>query len=97
MPLKRFYWDQKEKPKFIQRKEKEIAAYHEAGHALVAHYLPHASPVQKISIIARGRAGGYTLKTPLEERSFYFKKEFLDELASMLGGYAAEKLIYNDM
>jgi ATP-dependent metalloprotease FtsH len=85
------------KTKVYSKKEKEIAAYHEAGHALVAHYLPFASPVQKISIIARGRAGGYTLKTPLEERSFYFKKEFLDELASMLGGYAAEKLIYNDI
>jgi cell division protease FtsH len=85
------------KTKVYSKKEKEIAAYHEAGHALVAHYLPFASPVQKISIIARGKAGGYTLKTPLEERSFYFKKEFLDELASMLGGYAAEKLIYNDI
>jgi ATP-dependent Zn protease len=85
------------KTKVYSKKEKEIAAYHEAGHALVAHYLPHTSPVQKISIIARGRAGGYTLKTPLEERSFYFKKEFLDELASMLGGYAAEKLIFNDV
>jgi cell division protease FtsH len=85
------------KTKVYSKKEKEIAAYHEAGHALVAHYLPFSSPVQKISIIARGRAGGYTLKTPLEERSFYFKKEFLDELASMLGGYAAEKLIFNDV
>jgi cell division protease FtsH len=85
------------KTKVYSKKEKEIAAYHEAGHALVAHYLPFTSPVQKISIIARGRAGGYTLKTPLEERSFYFKKEFLDELASMLGGYAAEKLIFNDV
>jgi ATP-dependent Zn protease/intein/homing endonuclease len=85
------------KTKVYSKKEKEIAAYHEAGHALVAHYLPYTSPVQKISIIARGRAGGYTLKTPLEERSFYFKKEFLDELASMLGGYAAEKLIFNDV
>jgi ATP-dependent metalloprotease FtsH len=85
------------KTKVYSKKEKEIAAYHEAGHALVAHYLPFTNPVQKISIISRGRAGGYTLKTPLEERSFYFKKEFLDELASMLGGYAAEKLIFNDV
>jgi cell division protease FtsH len=85
------------KTKVYSKKEKEIAAYHEAGHALVAHYLPFTSPVQKISIIARGRAGGYTLKTPLEEKSFYFKKEFLDELASILGGYAAEKLIFNDV
>jgi cell division protease FtsH len=85
------------KTKVYSKKEKEIAAYHEAGHAILAHYLLHTNPVQKISIIARGRAGGYTLKTPLEERSFYFKKEFLDELASMLGGYAAEKLIFQDI
>jgi len=85
------------KTKVYSKKEKEIAAYHEAGHAIVAHYLPYSNPVQKISIISRGRAGGYTLKTPLEERSFYFKKEFLDELASILGGYAAEKLIFQDI
>ncbi len=85
------------KTKAYSKKEKEIAAYHEAGHALVAHYLKFSNPVQKISIIARGRAGGYTLKLPTEEKSFYFKKEFLDELASLLGGYAAEKLIFNDI
>jgi cell division protease FtsH len=85
------------KSKVYSKKEKIIAAYHEAGHAIVAHYLPHSSPVQKISIIARGRAGGYTLKTPLEEKSFYFKKEFLDELASILGGYASEQLIFGDV
>ncbi len=85
------------KTKVYSKKEKEIAAYHEAGHAIVSHYLKYSQPVQKISIISRGRAGGYTLKTPLEERSFYFKKEFLDELAGMLGGYAAEKLIFGDV
>jgi len=85
------------KTKAYSKKEKEIAAYHEAGHAVVAHYLPYTNPVQKISIISRGRAGGYTLKTPIEERNFYFRKEFLDELSSILGGYAAEKLIFNDI
>lgn len=85
------------KTKAYSKKEKEIAAYHEAGHAIVAHYLPNSSPVQKISIISRGRAGGYTLKTPLEEKSFYFRKEFIDELASILGGYSAEKIIFNDI
>jgi cell division protease FtsH len=63
----------------------------------VAHYLPYASPVQKISIIARARAGGYTLKTPIEERSFLFKKEFLDEIAAALGGYASELIVFNDI
>ncbi len=85
------------KTKAYSQKEKEIAAYHEAGHAIVAHYLKYSNPVQKISIISRGRAGGYTLKLPTEEKSFYFKKEFLDELASMLGGYAAEKLVFGDI
>jgi cell division protease FtsH len=83
--------------KVYSKKEKMLAAYHEAGHAIVAHYLPYASPVQKISIIARARAGGYTLKTPIEERSFLFKKEFLDEIAAALGGYASELIIFNDI
>ena len=85
------------KTKVYSKKEKEIAAYHESGHAIIAHYLPHSHPVQKISIVSRGKAGGYTLKLPVEEKSFYSKKEFLDELASILGGYAAEKLIFNDI
>jgi len=85
------------KSKVYSKKEKMIAAYHEAGHAIVAHYLPYSSPVQKISIIARARAGGYTLKTPVEERSFLFKKEFLDEIAAALGGYASELIVFNDI
>ena len=85
------------KTKVYSKKEKEIAAYHEAGHAIVAHYLPYANPVEKISIISRGKAGGYTLKLPIEDKSFYFKKEFIDELASLLGGWAAEKLVFNDV
>ena len=85
------------KTKVFSKKEKEVAAYHEAGHAIVAHYLPHSNRVEKISIISRGRAGGYTLKVPKEEKNFYFKKEFLDEIASTLGGYAAEKLIFSDV
>jgi cell division protease FtsH len=85
------------KSKVYSKKEKMVAAYHEAGHAIVAHYLPYASPVQKISIIARARAGGYTLKTPIEERSFLFKKEFLDEIAAALGGYASELIVFDDI
>jgi cell division protease FtsH len=85
------------KSKVYSKKEKMVAAYHEAGHAIVAHYLPYASPVQKISIIARARAGGYTLKMPIEERSFLFKKEFLDEIAAALGGYASELIVFNNI
>lgn len=77
--------------------EKRITAYHEAGHALVASVLPHADPVHKVSIVARGRAGGYTLKLPLEERKLQSKKEFLDDIAMSLGGYVAEEMIMGDI
>jgi cell division protease FtsH len=76
--------------------EKEITAYHEAGHAIVASVLPHADPVHKISIISRGRAAGYTLKLPLEDRKLQSRKEFLDDIAVSLGGYVAERMIYDD-
>ena len=75
----------------LSKKEKEITAYHEAGHALVASVLPYADPIHKISIISRGRAAGYTLKLPIEDRKLQSKKEFLDDIAMSLGGYVAEK------
>ena len=78
-------------------KEKEITAYHEAGHALVAAKMPDAEPVRKISIISRGMAAGYTLKVPREERMLRTKKEFEAELAVLLGGYCSEKLTFGDM
>jgi len=78
-------------------KEKKIASYHEAGHALVSSVLPHADPVHKVSVVSRGRAAGYTLKLPLEERHLYSKLHFLDEIVVALGGYAAEKLIFKDI
>lgn len=85
------------KSHLLSTKEKEITAYHEAGHALVASVLPHADPVHKVSIIARGRAGGYTLKLPLEDRKLQSRREFLDDIAMSLGGYVAEKLIFGDL
>jgi cell division protease FtsH len=81
----------------LNKKEKEITAYHEAGHALVASVLPYADPVHKISIISRGRAAGYTLKLPLEDRRMQSQKEFEDDIAVSLGGYIAEKMIYGDV
>jgi cell division protease FtsH len=81
----------------LSRREREITAYHEAGHALVASVLPYADPVQKISIISRGRAAGYTLKLPDEDRRMQSKKEFLDDIAMTLGGYVTEELIFNDL
>lgn len=85
------------KSHLLSTKEKEITAYHEAGHALVASVLPNADPVHKVSIVARGRAGGYTLKLPLEERRLQSKKEFIDDIAMSLGGYVAEKMIFGDI
>lgn len=78
-------------------KEKEITAYHEAGHALVAHMLPDSDPVHKISIIPRGRAGGFTLKLPEEDKKLHSRKELLADIAVSLGGHAAETFKFGDM
>ena len=85
------------KSHLLTKKEKEITAYHEAGHALIASVLNYADPVHKISIISRGRAAGYTLKLPLEDRKLQSKKEFLDDIAVSLGGYVVEKMIFDDL
>ncbi len=85
------------KSHILSAEEKKISAYHEAGHALVAASLPHADPVHKVSIVARGRAAGYTLKIPVEDRHLYSRSHFLDELAVSLGGYASEKLVFNEL
>ncbi len=85
------------KSHILSKHEKEITAYHEAGHALVASVLPNADPVHKISIISRGRAAGYTLKLPLEDRKLQSRKEFLDDIAMSLGGYVTEKLVFGDV
>lgn len=81
----------------LSTREKEITAYHEAGHALVSSILPFADPVHKISIISRGRAAGYTLKLPFEERKLQSRKEFLDDIAVSMGGYVAEMLMFGDL
>lgn len=81
----------------LSKREREITAYHEAGHALVASVLPYADPVQKISIISRGRAAGYTLKLPDEDRRMHTKKEFIDDIAMTLGGYVTEEMIFEDL
>ena len=81
----------------LSKKEKEVTAYHEGGHALVASILPYADPVHKVSIISRGRAAGYTLKLPNEEKKMQSKLEFLDDIAVSLGGYVVEKTIFGDL
>ncbi len=85
------------KSHILSKKEKELTAFHEAGHAVVASVLPYADPVHKISIISRGRVAGYVLKLPLEDRKLQSKKEFLDDIAVALGGYVVEKTIFGDL
>ncbi len=81
----------------MNMREKEITAFHEAGHAIVASVLPYADPVHKISIISRGRAAGYTLKLPFDDKRMQSKREFLDDIAVSLGGYIAEKMVFGDL
>ena len=85
------------KSHILSAHEKKITAYHEAGHALVASLIPEADPVHKISIIARGHTGGYTLKLPFEDRRYQSKKEFIADIATALGGYIAERMVFNDL
>jgi len=81
----------------ISEKEKLITAYHEAGHALVTASLKDSDPIHKVSIISRGSAGGYTMKLPLEEERLRTRTQFLNDLATMLGGYATEKVVFGDI
>lgn len=85
------------KSHILSKREKELTAYHEAGHALLASVLEFADPVHKVSIISRGRAAGYTLKLPLEDRRLQSKKEFLDDIVVSLGGYVVERNIFGDL
>jgi len=85
------------KSHILSKKEKEIAAFHEAGHALVSTFSPETEPVRKISIIARGMAAGYTLQVPSEERKMKTKTGFMSEIATLLGGCSAEKVKFGEM
>ncbi len=78
-------------------KERRIVAYHEAGHAILASLLEHADPVHKVSIVARGYTGGFTMKLPIEERKLQSKNEFLDDIVVSMGGYVAEKAVFGDI
>jgi len=84
------------KSHLLTKKEKELTAFHEAGHALVAHKLKNADPVHKISIISRGRTLGYTWNLPQEDRHLYPKSKFLDDITVLLAGAMAEKLIFGE-
>jgi len=85
------------KSRLISEDEKRIIAYHEAGHAIVITALPEADPVQKVSIISRGMAGGYTLAMPLEDRFLDSRRKLFTTMVGLLGGRAAESIIFNDI
>jgi cell division protease FtsH len=85
------------KTHIMNPKEKEITAYHEAGHAIVAHILPNAHPVNKVSIISRGRAGGFTWQLPTEDRHLTSVADYKDDMAVMLGGRMAEQIVFGDI
>ncbi|HNW09084.1 MAG TPA: ATP-dependent zinc metalloprotease FtsH [bacterium] len=85
------------KSHILNKAEKEITAYHEAGHALVAHLLPNTDPVRKVSIIARGMAAGFTLKLPSEDKKLHSRSEFIEELAVLLAGRITEKKVFDEV
>ena len=81
----------------VVEKDRRLTAYHEAGHALCAYYLPTQDPVHQISIIPRGSAGGYTMSLPLEDKSYMSRREMTEDIISLLGGRAAESLMLDDI
>ena len=85
------------KSRLISEDEKRVVAYHEAGHAVVMHSLPESDPVQKVSIIARGMAGGYTMALPEEDRTLMPRKKLLADLVGLLGGRASEEIVFDDI
>ena len=85
------------KSRLISPEEKKIIAYHEAGHAIVIHSLPEGDPIQKVSIIARGMAGGYTLFMPSEDRVLDSRRKIFATMVGLLGGRAAEEVMFNDI
>ncbi len=85
------------KSRLISVEEKRIVAYHEAGHAIVSHVIPEADPVHKVTIVARGMMGGFTMALPEEERTLVSRKKLLADLAFALGGRAAEEIVFNDI
>jgi cell division protease FtsH len=85
------------KSRLISSEEKKIVAYHEAGHAVVMNALPESDPVQKVSIIARGMAAGYTISLPIDDRTLMARKKMLADMVGLLGGRAAEEIVFDDI
>jgi cell division protease FtsH len=85
------------KSRLISSEEKRIIAYHESGHAVVMNAMPEAEPVQKVSIIARGMAAGYTIALPMDDRTLMPRKKLMAEMVGLLGGRAAEEIVFDDI
>jgi cell division protease FtsH len=85
------------KSRLISKEEKRIVAYHEAGHAVVMNAVPEADPVHKVSITARGMAGGYTLALPVEDRTLMGRNKLVADMVGLMGGRAAEEIVFNDI
>ena len=85
------------KTRVMSKKERQITAYHEMGHAIVGHYLPNSDPVHKISVISRGQALGYTISLPTEDKFLTTRAELLDTMAMTLGGRAAEEIVFGEI
>ena len=97
MALMKVMMGVEKKSRVVSEKKKKITAYHEAGHALVTRLLPDQDPVHEVSIIPRGRAGGYTMHLPTEDKMYETKNSMYDSIKILLGGRAAEKIIFDDI
>ena len=96
-PVERVIAGPEKKSRVISDYEKKLVAYHEAGHAILGHFLPHTDPLHKVSIIPRGRAGGYTLLLPKEDRRYMTRSQILDQVTMLLGGRVAEALVLKEI
>src|SRR5690606_35559009 len=85
------------KRRVLTERDRQVLAYHEAGHAVVAHHLPGGDPVHKVTIVGRGLAGGYTMVLPEEERILATKQDLMDHLTHLLGGRSAEELQFDEV
>ena len=85
------------KSKVISEQDRKLTAYHEAGHAVVQKFIPNSDPVHQVSIIPRGRAGGYTLSLPKDDKYYISKLELEDKIVMLLGGRVAEKMVLDDI
>ena len=88
---------EKKNPAKISEKEQRLVSYHEAGHAIIGHYLPECDPIHKVSIVARGNAGGYTMSLPEEDRNYMTRTHLLSEVTMMLGGRVAEEIVLGEI